>query len=445
MLDVSFVTGLFTLCACVHAQESFADAAEYLPHDPPLLPGHQHGARSNDSSSNAEISATPDESADHGSREFLTGTWFGHRTRLSERGIEVGASYTVDWSTVLGGGLSRRASSRHLWDFNISADLETLTGFKGASLFVDSYATQVNGGSADVGDLHGVSNIDSREDTAQIAEVWYEQWLFDESARFKIGKIDGNSEFAFLDYTASTLNASIAVPATGADMPTFPDPATGALFFLYPNDGIYIGAGLFDGATADGWRTGNRGPDTFFSDSKSDSWFMIAESGFTWDSLGRETGAGRFAIGVHLHTAETPRFDGTGDEASAGLYAIAEQRLSVMNPESENCERGFYLSLFAGFADGDIREVENQFGGGVSYVGLFNSRPDDRISFFASRLLTSEDSGLIEDETLFEFQYVLQATRWCHITPDVQYIINPGGDGVTEDAVNVGVRIEVSF
>lgn len=434
--------GLACMNAGVQAQDIVADAESAIPDDPPMLPGHSTGARTNAAAATPSVDPAQESET---RREFLSGDWFGKRSILSERGIDIGASYTLDWSTVASGGVSRRASTRHLWDFNVTAHLEALLDLEGATLFADAYATNVNGGSADVGDFHGVSNIDSGEDVAQLAEVWFEQWLFDRHARLKLGQIDGNSEFAFLEHSASTLNASIAIPATAADLPTFPNPATGVVLFAYPTEHWYIGGGLFDGATADGFRTGNRGPDLFFSDERSDSWFVIAESGVTWESLGGDSGSGRFALGFHLHTAESPRFDGNGDERSLGIYALAEQCLLRAEPTDPECERGVYISALAGIADEDIREVQSQVGAGISYIGPFASRPDDRIAAFVSRLFTSPSAGLIEDETLFELQYVCAATRWCTITPDIQITTNPGGDGATDDAVTLGLRVEIVF
>ena len=49
------------------------------------------------------------------------------------------------------------------------------------------------------------------------------------------------------------------------------------------------------------------------------------------------------------------------------------------------------------------------------------------------------------NETVLECYYNLQLTPWLHISPDVQYIFNPGGDASVKDAVVVGVRIGIVF
>ncbi|MFZ4574447.1 MAG: carbohydrate porin [Phycisphaerales bacterium] len=417
----------------------------------PDLPGHERGARSPDEKKPAEAEPAPAAEARDwfGGKawfewETMTGDWAGARTKLADRGLEFGASYTMDWGSVWSGGLKNRASTIHMWDLNATFDLEKLAGLKGGTIFADGYFTQVRGGSRDVGDWHGVSNIDSGKNIGQLAELWYEQWMLDDHLRLKVGKIDGNAEFAFVNAAEETLNGSIAMPATAWDLPTFPNPATGVVLFVYPSARCYIGGGVFDGATADGWDTGNRGPDQFFSNDRSDAWFFIMEAGFTWDQWGG-MGGGRVALGAHLHTADFPQFDGSGDEDATGAYLLAEQQLWRKGADEENAERGVFAFGLAGLGDSDVHEVEGQFITGLMCRGCFDARPDDSFGVLASWLLLNEDAGLDEDEVVVEALYKVQLTPWFGVTPDIQYVINPGGTSDVDNAVRGGARFELIF
>ena len=430
--------------------DSVTSAEMFEMNDPPDLPGHDRGARTPDERASAEEPAPEAEARDwFGGKAWfewstMTGDWGGARTNLEDKGLAIGGSYTMDWGSVWSGGVNNVASTIHLWDINATADLEKMFGWKGATIFADGYFTQVRGGSRDVGDFHGVSNIDSGKNIGQLAELWYEQWLFEDKLRLKVGKIDGNAEFAFIDAASETLNGSIAMPATAWDLPTYPNPATGVVVFVYPSERCYIGGGAFDGATADGWDTGNRGPDQFFGDDKSDAWFFIAEAGFTWDEWG-SMGGGRFAVGGHIHTADFAELNGSDTEDATGAYVLLEQQVWRKGAEEENADKGVYLFGLAGLGDSDVHEVEGQLIGGVMCRGLFESRPDDSFGVLSSWLMLNEDAGLEEDEVVIEVLYKAQLTPWISVTPDLQFVINPGGTEDVDDAVRGGARFELVF
>lgn len=438
----SYAAMISCVASTAVAQEAFTNA-EILDsfEDPPVLPGHRRDART-------PVLPSHEEASTHQKlleRDQLTGSWFGFRDRLTQRGIDFAASYTLDWGSTLSGSVSGRNSTHQLFDVNSTVDLQKLVGIDNATLFADAYFTRAYGGSSDIGDLHGVSNIDSGDDIAQLAELWYEHVLFDDKLRLKFGKIDGNSEFAFLEHASITLNGSISIPKTVSDLPTFPEPATGAVFFLNPTDSWYIGGGIFDGLAAEGMRTGNRGPDQFFSDSLSSAWFMILESGVNWSADTEDAPSGRFAVGAHLHTLERPTFDSSDEERATGFYALLEQRLYKASPSDAEETRGLYLNAMAGIGDRDVSEVVMQNMVGLVYEGPFESRPADRVAVFASHLSTNRDAGFERDEFLFETLYSFALTPWMSVTPDVQYVVNPGGDRELADALRAGIRIEITF
>jgi porin len=436
------VFAVATLAQAACAQDAFTSAEVFETlDDPPVLPGHRRAEPATPSGSSAE----PSERHGLFDRDRLFGSWFGSRDALSKRGVEIAASYTLDWGANLAGTFGGRNSTHQLWDINTTFDLDQLAGIENATIFADAYFTRSYGGSSDIGDLHGVSNIDSGDNVAQLAELWYEHEFFEDSLRLKFGKIDGNSEFAFLEHSSVTLNGSISIPKTASDLPTFPEPATGVVCFFTPRDSWYFGAGIFDGLAAEGMRTGNRGPDQFFSDSLSSAWLMIAEAGMTWNAAAEDTPTGRFAIGAHLHTLERPSFDSGDDERATGVYALLEQRLFDASESDFSDTRGLYINAMTGIGNREVFEVVMQNMIGLVYHGPFESRPEDRAAFFASYLATNQDAGFSRDEYLFETLYSFALTPWMSVTPDVQYIVNPGGDQELADVVRAGIRIELTF
>ncbi|MBK7405976.1 MAG: carbohydrate porin [Phycisphaerales bacterium] len=437
--------------ACAQDGGEYASVEESVLEEaagPQNLPGHAKGERSPERADETEAPST-----EATAREWFggspwwewnraTGDWGGARTRLEELGLTLDASYTLEWSSVWDGGVANRASTRSILDANLTADLETLFGLAGGSVFVDFYSTDGRGGSADAGDFQGFSNIETGDNIDQIAEVWYEQRLFDDRLRIKAGKIEANSEFAFVDAAGEFINSSAGFSPTIFPMPTYPDPACGLTLFVYPTEQLYLGAGVFDGsATVDGVHTGGRGPKDFFSDDHSDDYVFLAEAGLTWNQAGA-LGAGRFALGAWHHTGDFTTFAGDPDSGSEGFYALVEQQLVAHEDGLRD------LTAFAqyGWADPDVSEANHHIAAGLTCSGICAARPDDAAGLYCSHVDFSGQAGFAESgETALELYYLIALTPWASIKPDIQYILDPSGDPAVDDAIVATLRISVSF
>lgn len=375
-----------------------------------------------------------------------TGNWGGVRTKLDDHGLALAGSYVLDWSSVWSGGLQRRASTRSLTDFNLTLDTQKFMGLEGGTFFLDLYSTDGRGGSEHTGGFTGMSNIATDENLDQVAEVWYEQWLFDKRARLKLGKVDANSEFAFVEAGGTFMNSAVGVSPPIFVLPTYPDPATSVNIFVYPTDQIYVGFGVYDGATADGFGTGGRGPATFFSDSRSDSWFFIGEAGLTWKSLG-SMGKGRLAAGGWGHTADFARFDGGLERGTQGFYVSGEQQVIAKQASEEDLEQGLFVFAKYAWSDKHVAECGQSVGVGCCQRGTFEGRGEDEAGVLVCWCDLSNDagSGFVRDETVAEAYYKLALTPCLSLTPDLQYIVNPGGDAGVRDAVVGAIRFELAF
>lgn len=374
----------------------------------------------------------------------ITGNWGGARDQLEEHGIEVGGGYTADWTAAWSGGQRNRDNIPSLLDINVAFDLETLLGLPRTTLFLDAYAIEGRIASDDVGDLQGLSNIQA-DNTEQVAEAWLETWVAD--FRIKIGKVDFNSEFAFNETGGDFINSSAAISPTIQAYPTYPDPATAGNVFWTPSATFYLGAGIYDGAAAVGIPTGRRAFSGFFEDDESDSYFIAAEAGTAWTG-GDDWGSGRFALGVWQHTADFATFAGGTDSGTAGLYATFEQRLWRENPGDAEDGQGLGLFAAGGFADEDIAAIAGSVVLGLAWTGALAGRDHDVTGFAILHADLSDDPGAAtpDDETVFELFHKLQLTPAIALKPDVQYIVNPGGDGsAIDDAVIGTLRLEVAF
>ena len=338
---------VIALIALVLLMEAEACAQEHVD-DVPLkteasvpvdLSGHDYAPRRREdpvAPPTADAPEDPETGNQAANREWFGGAPYwewsralgdlgGLRTAAEDAGLTISASYLVEWTGVWSGGVSNNASRNSLFDVNTSLDLEKALGWQGGSFFIDFYSTDSTGGNEDAGDFQVFSNIETTQNVDQIAELWFEQVIFDGAARIKLGKIEANSEFAFIEGAAEFINSSAGFSPTILALPSYPETATGVVLQVRPTEALYLSGGLFDGAaTVDGVATGRNGPRTFFSDRTSDDLFFIGETGLAWSfSAGRD---GRVASGVWHHTGEFERLQ---DENSTGDPVIEDGTVGI--------------------------------------------------------------------------------------------------------------------
>ncbi|VEB35708.1 Outer membrane protein D1 [Legionella sainthelensi] len=97
--------------------------------------------------------------------------------------------------------------------------------------------------------------------------------------------------------------------------------------------------------------------------------------------------------------------------------------------------------------------------GGVIYQGLLPRRLDDIAGLAViygsfskdlrrSQMLQNQNGALVGVqyyETVIEAMYLIQATGWLKIQPDLQYIIKPGGTGTIPNALVLGAQVAVTI
>ncbi len=386
----------------------------------------------------------------------LSGDWAAVRTALEQAGVTVDAENVLEYSEVFDGGVEQQDSFRNLFTLGVVADLETLAGLEGGTFFIQYLSvTAENGGSADAGDLQVFSNIENDRSLDVIYELWYEQVLFDDRLRVKVGKVDANSEFAYvgslLAFSAAgePTNSSAGFHPTIQGFPSYPDPAMSVNVFVTPYDdgdlNLTLGYGFYDGAAGvDGVATGSRGPSSFFSDDKSDDFFHIAEAQLAWAAWGGLP-EGSLSLGGWHHTGAFDTFAGGTDSGTTGFYATIQQRL--LAPRGIDEEHGLYVFAQLGWADEDVAEVVRVYAAGAVLVGLGDVRPDDRLGVYASLAELSDvpGAGFDRDELALEAFYRLQFTPAVYLQPGVQVIVNPSGDEAVDDALVGQVRLGVTF
>lgn len=380
---------------------------------------------------------------------FLDG--FGHRGDIEEKtGFTFEGSVTIDYSKPLMGGRNTAGDSfRHLLDLRVSWATAPLTGWEDGTLSLDFLNQNGDNGSNEVGDLQAFGGNDA-DGRTQIAELWYEQVLLDHKLRLKAGKIDANAEFAFVEWCGEFIHSYNGVTATVLAFPTYPDSATGVLGFIQPfaegeDDAgwLYAGFGVFDGEGQRGVLTGQRGPRTFF-DGPND-YFLIGELGLMW-SLRNDTLPGVLKLGGWGHNGDFECFDGSVRHGTGGFYFILDQTLWRPQGATEDDTRSIKAYIQYGYADPDVADFNHHISGGIVWTGALPGRTADTLGLaFSTVVLSKENEAFTEsNETAIELFYGWQVRQWLTVKPDLQYIINPGGEGL-DDALVATLRVIVSF
>jgi porin len=94
------------------------------------------------------------------------------------------------------------------------------------------------------------------------------------------------------------------------------------------------------------------------------------------------------------------------------------------------------------------------FDTGLTYKGLIPSRDNDTIGIafdYAQLSGGAQQAAIVSGsvgvgaEMVLEVTYQAQITKWLSMQPDVQFVINPGGNQDLKNALVIGLRTAITF
>jgi len=427
--------------------------------------------------------------------EHMTGDWGGTRTRLKDKGIEIGVVYTGEALANLSGGLKRGTSFEGLLDVTVESDLGKLVGWRGAKTHIRVFDIHNARGlnAADyVGSLADPSNIDAYA-TTRLFTAWFQQ-EFGTAGSIRIGQLAADDEF-FGSHTAGGLingtfgwGNTLAANLTSGG-PAYPLATPGVRARLNFSDSFTVLAGLFSGDPA--------GPDCYRNDPDADPQvcnkhgttfslsggaFWIGEAQYlvnqgedakglatayklgAWHHTGSFTDQ-RFGLdttGARVSRADPTAVDSLLHDGSWGLYGVMDQMVW------RGRESSVSVFLRGGAAPSDRSLVSWYIDGGIGIKGPFPGRHGDMLTLGIAHAHISGNAAALDHdigffssspfpvrsgETALELSYRVQIAPWWIIQPDIQYIARPGGgdphpdDAARRigDAVLIGVRSAVTF
>ena len=145
------------------------------------------------------------------------------------------------------------------------------------------------------------------------------------------------------------------------------------------------------------------------------------------------------------------RVDGEGEpETSRGHWGGWLSFDQAITREDARSEQGLSVFARAGYADPAVNPIEWFWQVGGQYQGLFPSRDGDVLGLAVYHAIAGDryqrevDSDY-RGEAAVELYYRWRVWPWLAVTPDLQYIANPGGVEGTRDAVVGLLRFRVTF
>jgi porin len=132
---------------------------------------------------------------------------------------------------------------------------------------------------------------------------------------------------------------------------------------------------------------------------------------------------------------------------SQGAYIGGTTRLYTIKDA-----RGLDAFVNFGIADSRVNEVDRSFNAGLTWTGLFDARPRDKMGFgvgVARAGAGLQDAQFAQGtpiygyETSFEITYRAVLSDWLTVQPNIQYIVHPGFDRALKNDFLFGLHFEM--
>jgi porin len=379
------------------------------------------------------------------------------RANLDEKGV---LAYGWSMTALQGnpaGGRDQAFQYTNLTDFGLNFDFDRLLGMRGLSGRVSGSSTSGHDLSEDVGATIPVNTVFSGNST-YFYEMYLEQAMLDETLNLRVGRITLGWEYG-LDYDFFTqyLSGAYRLNMFGLEnSPNFnliPYANWGARLRWTPNEKWKLQVSFMNGYPQNFADENLHGLQ--FDFRPDEGALYIAEATRQWNATkrARQTSSllpGRVTVGTYFDTGQ---FDvlgsvfpgGAGRQASGlgTVYGIVRQKFWEPEPVSE---RGIHLwSAFTHAWKEKIVQTPWYLDGGMVWFGPLVRRPEDRWALGFGNAWFNDALPDQSTETVLSTMYTWHVNDVLEVSPDLQYIIRPGGTGTIDNALLVGLLLYVTL
>lgn len=396
-------------------------------------------------------------------RSHITGDWGGKRNELAEQGITFDIGVTQIFQVNARGGASTNNGFAYSGsaDYTLTLDTARLGWWPAGQIKLKAETQFGRSAIGKVGSIMS-SNADALfplvdEHETTLTDVVMTQF-FSEHFGIAFGKIDfrGGDANVFAN-SETTQFMNLAFLANPVILPLAPYSALTAALIFRPTEDLVISLTALDSfgnANTSGFDTAFHSPEgtTFVNEWDltirpfgliGHQRFGIAYSNRDKTLLNQDLRLGGGAIQTLRSLTSFIRDPDTRPDDWALFYNF-DQYVYV---EEDDNTQGVGLFGRFGWSTGDANPIETFYSIGVGGKGIFEERDDDTFGLGYYYLSMSDDMADflgLDSEQGIELYYSIEVTPWLHITPDFQYIIDPGG-GSADDAYVFGIRTQMRF
>lgn len=360
--------------------------------------------------------------------------------------VDVHVVETIDIASVVRGGAQDRTYALDELDLTGDADLARLVGWRGATAHLHAMSTLGGMPNNAAATLQGVDNIEVAGHHLRLFEAWVEQKLGDHGS-VRTGLYDLNSEFYVNGAAGLLIGPAFGVgselAATGPNGPSiFPSTALAVRIEHRFGRGGYGRAALLNGTAGSLGDPG--GVDFRFRTGV----LAIAEAGLERPGLKLAAGYWRYSRRQDDYIA----VDAEGEPVqriAQGGYALGEVQLF-----GGEDRRSLIAFARLGISDGTTTPFRGGWQAGVLIERAIAGRPDSAISLGANQgtttrayqaLLRDQGARAAGAETAFEITYSDNVAPWLTLQPDLQLVVDRGGEAGARGLVVGTLRMTIAF
>lgn len=360
---------------------------------------------------------------------ICTGICFGQLSKF----VDWGVFYTGEGTRLLDGETGDN-DLHYLDNIDLTIEIRTDAFWSGGTAMIYLLSNTGTDPSTFVGDAQVSSNIEAY-DSQRLYEFWYNQVLADDKIEILVGLHDLNSEFYTNDCAGLFNNSSFGIGAdvaSNAPISVFNLTAPGLRIKYTPRENISILGAIYDGDPGDPAKNDNG---LSLDWDKDQGILSIIESQFIRNRSKDLELSDTFRFGFWHHSAD---FVGVNE----AVPEIHDSNFGVYTSIDLSFSNAFKTFFAGGIAKEDCSPVPFYVGTGINLIGFWDTRTDDILGIAINAANISEYDNW---EVVLEASWYVHMTNYFSLKPDIQYIINPGGNPDSDSSIVLSLRAEIGF
>jgi porin len=390
-------------------------------------------------------------------QQYMLGDWGGERTKLEKEGVSFDFNDIGDFLTDVTGSQTHHATYFGRLRATMDIDFNKLSNFDGEFFFsgIYQYGRNLSGDYLHVNTL--TSSI-AGEESERIDQMWYQQGFANNMFKVKLGQVAAVNEFGATDFFDILFNDELGYAPNALFSTRQPFSPAGKPGIILWGDlseitpGLYVKAGAFT-AYDNPYRPDSNG--VYYYDDFNHGISGSFEIGYKEQKTSYD---GTYKAGLNANPDSLYVNPATNQiyHGDYNAYAIAEK--TVYHPMGMDgkldTKKGLDLLLQFVGEPGDRNSLQYEVTAGGRYTGLIPGRDEDKVGFGiiysdngSAFSEANEDAGGpgLGGETTLEVDYQYNPAPWLSIQPDIQYIIDPGGNDDRQNILVLGLRTIVRF